>query len=84
VGNIRHDLPEYRAGYRAAALQLAEAAGVLAEAILETSDDMIDCRFAVVRAAYAKCKGAHGALMTESVTEVALSSSECLPMGTGR
>ena len=53
--------------YRAAALKLAAEAVALAEITLDASDDLIDCRFATVRAAYAKCKGAHAALLAESV-----------------
>lgn len=55
--------------YRAAARQLAAEAEALAETILAGSDDLIDYRFAIVRAAYAKCKGAHAALLAEALGE---------------
>ena len=52
--------------YRVAARELADAAGALAETIPGTSHALIEFRFALVRAAYAKCKGAHAELLTDS------------------
>lgn len=68
MADISTETQEFRATYRAAALRLAEAASGLAEALNNDSDEMIDCRFALVRVAYARCKGAHAAFLMESDT----------------
>jgi len=50
--------------YRSAAQNLAVEAAKLADIISDASDDLIECQFARIRVAYAKCKGANATLLT--------------------
>jgi hypothetical protein len=53
--------------YRSAACDLAADAAKLAVLLTDGSADLIECQFAQVRASYAKCKGAHAAMRSESM-----------------
>jgi hypothetical protein len=61
------ELYECRMYYRSAACDLAADAAKLAVLLTDGSADLIECQFAQVRASYAKCKGAHAAMRSESM-----------------